>query len=183
MVDAIGAGQIKKRQHELELRKLMQQKAAPVDKVADVPKGVKEMTEAMAASQNDAVQYEAAPNDVDAEPTTGGAAPDRQQQNVAAVKEADEILKKDGLATQDKAGSVTEEADTQPAVGEVPQKPKDKAANAQGSESESIFKAPPQKSEPQAKAEEKIKDPAKAEADIAADPNELLKRRERNGSQ
>jgi hypothetical protein len=192
MVDAIGANSVKKLRPDLELQKQQQaQKVQEKGKEPDVPKGVKEVSEAMAASQNDAVQYQAAPGNVEA--SSSMAPKDQMQTNVDAVKEADKVLNGDKLKTQDKTDK-PEEAEKdkslvapeeKPDVGAV--KTEDKTGKVKEDAPESVFKGPeppkaPEKPEkPESKAEEKIKDPGKVDADIGADTEELLKRKERKG--
>jgi hypothetical protein len=191
MVDSIGAKQVKKLPYELEMQKLQQQKVEQKEKPQEQPKGVKEVSEAMAASQNDAVTYQATPGS--AEAMTASAPQDKMQNNVAAVQEADEIMKNSELKTQDKKQKTDEPKEESIVAPEAKAEPgavktEDKTGKVKEDKPESVFKAPePPKSaapeKPQTKEEEKIKDPGKVEANISADTEELLKRKERKGEQ
>ncbi len=193
MVDAIGAERVNKLR-ELELQKQMQQQQAQKaaqqkeGEAAPVPKGVQEVSQAMAASQNDAVQYQAQPGS--AEALT--AQPNQMQTNVVAVQEADEIMKNEELKTQDKtirAEEPQEESivapEAPPEVGAV--KTEDTTGDVKEKTPESPAsqaappKAPAKPDAPETKEEERIKDPGKAEANISADAQELLRRKERKG--
>ncbi|MDR1168709.1 MAG: hypothetical protein LBK53_07475 [Heliobacteriaceae bacterium] len=208
MVDAIGAKPIKKLPLD-ELKKLSPAQVKEKEKEGqEVPKEVKEMTGAMAASASapDAVSYETKTGDAAAgqDAETGNAG--QMQANVAAVAEADAVINQgigvqntdkpkqeakdseEQLSNKDKAITerppVEEEA-AQPGAIKAPDenvgavKPEEPAQENRPPEA---FEAPrPQAAPPP--EEEKKNNPVPDDTQLSTDPNEILKRKERKGIQ